>query len=187
MRPSPPSNGGNTKGKKKKKRTMDADLSTLTLYLSDSSSDGGGGGGGPEPCAHAHAQAQTRQQKLQQTEASFQLQKAAWAPKDDIFVAASTLALSAVDLATSPAAAEISVPALKAKAEREYYLRRYPSVVASATEALRRIAVSQEGSPPPSVRASEEDKRDLMALLERCAVQLQNGNEDASGKQAFEA
>ena len=163
---------------------MDADLSTLTLYLSDSSSDGGS-----EPCAHAQAQAQTRQlrrQKLQQTEASFQLQKEAWAPKDDILVAASTLALSATDLATSPAAAKISVPALKAKAEREYYLRRYPSVVASAKEALRRIAISQEGSCPPSVRATEEDKRDLMALLERCTAQLQNGNEVISGEQVLE-
>lgn len=153
---------------------MDADLSTLTLYLSDSSD-----GGGSEPSA----QQQQRRQKLHQTEASFNLHKAAWAPKDDILLAASTLALAlpAADPVGSPAAAQIPAPVLKAKAEREYYLRRYASAMVSAKEALRRIAASQEGGTSSSIRASEDDKRDLVALLERCAVRLRNENEDASG------
>ena len=155
---------------------MDPDLSTLTLYLSDSSD-----AESSAQCTQTQTRA-LRRQKLHQTEASFKLQKAAWTPKDDILLAASTLALPAADLAS---AAKISASALKAKAEREYYLRRYPSAIASAKEALRRIAVSQEGSS--SVKASEEDKRDLTALLEKCAARLQNENRDTSGEEALEA
>jgi len=149
----------------------DSVFSNLTLYLSDSSNDE----------RETEPGGDSRQRKrLQQTEADYLVQKALWKPKDDILFSSARLRLQPRIVAGTVAVAGInlSIADLKSKAEQEYYLRRYRDASASAEEALTRIAaISADTSgagdeDAAAVRVSEADKKELRALVEKCAARV---------------
>ncbi|KAF8422092.1 hypothetical protein EV426DRAFT_575470 [Tirmania nivea] len=103
-----------------------------------------------------------RQQKLAQTERQFLHQLAAWHPRDDIALARARLTLPR----TCPPPA--STPqTLKARAEQEYYLRRYADALCSAREALSRMEARPE--------AETRELRELRELARRCERRMRMG------------